>query len=160
MRAQRYYAHPRNAFWPIARQVLGLPDASDHVATSAALLAQGFALWDVLARCERRGSLDADIRADSVQVNDFSAFLAAHPGIGQVCFNGAAAQALWQRHVVPSLPAAWASLPQSRLPSTSPAHAGMSLAEKAHHWTQVLAQARNAARQRAKSGDVPQGEFP
>lgn len=146
LRAQRYYAHPRNAFWPILRQLLGVPEAADYATASAALVAQGYALWDVLARCERPGSLDADIRAASVAANDFPAFFAAHPGIVRVCFNGAAAQALYRRHVVPTLPAALAGMAQQRLPSTSPAHAGMPQAAKARRWHEVLMQARIDAR--------------
>lgn len=138
LREQRYYAHPRNAFWPILRDVLGLPADADYAIASAALVARGFALWDVLARCERPGSLDADIRKASVEANDFSAFLAAHPGIVRVCFNGAAAQALYRRHVLPTLPAALAGIAQRRLPSTSPAHAGMPHAEKARRWREAL----------------------
>lgn len=138
LQAQRYYAHPRNAFWPILRDVLGVATDAGYAAASASLMAQGYALWDVLARCERPGSLDADIRAASVEANDFSAFLAAHPGIVRVCFNGAAAQALYRRHVLPTLPAALAGIAQWRLPSTSPAHAGMPHAEKTRRWREAL----------------------
>lgn len=159
LREQRYYAHPRNAFWPILRQVLGLSDNADYAIASAALMAQGFALWDVLAHCERPGSLDSDIRVASAQANDFSMFLAAHPGIGQICFNGAAAQTLWRRQVLPMLPAALAKLPQHRLPSTSPAHAGMTFTEKSRRWHETLRQTRIDWRQRAESGIQLDGEF-
>ena len=160
LQAQRYYAHPRNAFWPILRSVLGLPDDADYATASAALVARGYAVWDVLAQCERPGSLDADIRAASVAANDFSGFLAAHPGIVRLCFNGATAQALYRRHVLPVLPEAFARIVQHRLPSTSPAHAGMPHAEKLRLWHQALGQARNGARQRAKSEPVAEGEVP
>ncbi len=64
LRQARYYAHPRNAFWPIAAQVLGFDAAADYPARLQALQQAGVALWDVLQACERPGSLDADIRAD------------------------------------------------------------------------------------------------
>ena len=139
LRQARYYAHPRNAFWPIVSQCLGLAADAGYAPASDALLRRGFALWDVLARCERPGSLDADIRPESIEANDFAAFFAAHPHIGRVLFNGAAAQALYRRHVLPALPAAMAALPQLRMPSTSPAHAGMSRHDKALLWQRALA---------------------
>ncbi|MCX7556054.1 DNA-deoxyinosine glycosylase [Xanthomonadaceae bacterium JHOS43] len=160
LRRQRYYAHPRNAFWPIVRHVLGLPEIADHAACHAALIGQGFALWDVLAHCERPGSLDADIRAASILPNDFPRFLSEHPDIQWVFFNGTAAQQLWARHVQPTLPPDMAGLRQHRLPSTSPAHAGMTFDEKARQWHDALGQARNDARQRAKSGHVPERKVP
>lgn len=138
LQQQRYYAHPRNAFWPIMRQVLGLPLDAGYACATKALVAQGFALWDVLACCERPGSLDADIRAEGMQANDFGVFLRAHPGIGRVFFNGTAAQVLYRRHVMPALPAELAALPQVRLPSTSPAHAAMNGQQKARLWQQAL----------------------
>lgn len=143
LQAQRYYAHPRNAFWPILRTVLGLPSDADYATAGAALVAQGFALWDVLARCERPGSLDAHIRAASIEANDFSGFLAAHPGIDRLCFNGATAQALYRRHVLPALPETFARMAQHRLPSTSPAHAGMAQAEKVRQWCETLGKRRD-----------------
>ncbi len=88
LRQARYYAHPRNAFWPIAAQVLGFDAAADYPARLQALQQAGVALWDVLQACERPGSLDADIRADTLVPNDFAAFLQAHPRLIRICFNG------------------------------------------------------------------------
>ena len=142
LQAQRYYAHPRNAFWPILRNVLDVPVDADYATASAALVARGFALWDVLAQCERRGSLDADIRAASIEANDFLRFLSVHPGIVRLCFNGATAHTLYRRHVLPTLPATLVRIEQLRLPSTSPAHAGMPHAEKSRLWAEALLRTR------------------
>lgn len=137
LQAQQYYAHPRNAFWPIAAQVLGFDAQADYASRCAALLAGGIALWDVLRACERVGSLDADIRGDSIVPNDFRRFFEAHPGIECVCFNGAKAGALYRRHVLPGL--RLAREPQyCDLPSTSPAHAAMSRAQKLQAWSAAL----------------------
>ena len=46
-------------------------DAATLGAVFARLLARGLGLWDVYDSCERRGSLDSDIRVP--QVNDFAA---------------------------------------------------------------------------------------
>ena len=84
LRAQQYYGHPRNAFWPIAAELFGLDAAQPYAHRVQALQRAGVALWDVLQACERPGSLDAAIVADSVRPNDFQAFFAAHPGIACV----------------------------------------------------------------------------
>lgn len=134
--AGRYYAHPRNAFWPILGELLALPPDLSYAGRLQALQAAGIALWDVMAGCERRGSLDADIVAGSVRANDFAAFLAVHREIRRIFFNGAAAEQAFRRHVLgqPGVP----RLALQRLPSTSPAHAGMKVAEKLAAWRAAL----------------------
>jgi hypoxanthine-DNA glycosylase len=132
----RYYAHPRNAFWPIAAQVLGFDPALDYPHRLQALQAAGIALWDVLQACERPGSLDANIRHDTLIPNDFAAFLTAHPAITRVCFNGGKAATLYRRHVLPTLPQT--NVEYVGLPSTSPAHAAASFETKLAAWQQAL----------------------
>lgn len=135
LRAQQYYAHPRNAFWKIVGEVLGFDATSDYAQRVGALRESGVALWDVLQSCTRESSLDSDIKRESVVVNDFAVFLTAHPQLRQICFNGATAEALYRRHVLPSLPDTGITL--LRLPSTSPAHAGMSHADKLRAWRAI-----------------------
>lgn len=135
LKQARYYAHPRNAFWPIAAQVLGFDPALDYPHRLAALQAAGVALWDVLQACERPGSLDANIRHDTLVPNDFAAFLRAYPTIDRVCFNGAKAATLFRRHVLPTLST---TLDFHDLPSTSPAHAAASYEQKLAAWRQAL----------------------
>jgi hypoxanthine-DNA glycosylase len=62
----------------------------------------GIAVWDVIASCRREGSLDSAIRDETV--NDFDGFLAAHPRVRTVLFNGAKAEASFVRRVLPTLP--------------------------------------------------------
>ncbi len=140
LRAREYYAHPRNGFWPIIGEVLGLDPTATYPQRMQGLTQRGIALWDVLQSCFRKGSLDADIDARTVIANDFSSFLEAHPHIHTVCFNGAMAQTLYRRHT------SGRALTQLRLPSTSPAHAAMPLAKKVQAWQQ-LAMHCNAAQQ-------------
>ncbi len=136
LRAQQYYGHPRNAFWPIMGDIFGFDAAAPYAQRVEALLAHRVAVWDVLAACERQGSLDADIDAASIEVNDFAGFLAGHPQLRRLCFNGATAQTMFRRHVLPRL-AAPLPFDLVRLPSTSPAHAGMRLADKRRAWQAV-----------------------
>jgi len=137
LRQQQYYAHPRNAFWPIAAAVFGFDARASYEARSNALGTVGVALWDVLQACERAGSLDANIATASIVPNDFDAFFAAHPRIERVCFNGGKAAALYRRHVLPAL-RLQRHLQYVDLPSTSPAHAAMSQREKLALWQHAL----------------------
>ena len=134
--AGRYYAHPRNAFWPIMAALLGFSMDAPYPDRLACLQANGIGLWDVMAACERAGSLDADIVPASVRANDFAALFAVHRHIGRIFFNGAEAEKAFRRHVLPGLSA---SVPELyRLPSTSPAHAAMSFADKLAAWSVIL----------------------
>jgi hypoxanthine-DNA glycosylase len=139
LEAQRYYAHPRNAFWPIMGALLGFEPALPYRRRLAALKRRGVALWDVLATCVRAGSLDADIEPDSVQVQDFAGFLDRHRRVERVLCNGGAAYQLFCRRVVPTLGAPFDALPVLQLPSTSPANAGVKPAQKLARWREALA---------------------
>lgn len=135
--AGEYYAHPRNAFWPIAGALLGFDPRASYARRRRALMRSGIALWDVVGSCRRKGSLDAAIDERSIRVNDFAGFLARHPRITRVCFNGRKAADAWRRHVAPGLPPA-CKLDYRVLPSTSPAHAGMSYRRKLASWRDGL----------------------
>ena len=134
--AGEYYAHPRNAFWPIMGDLLGAGPALPYPQRLARLQAAGLALWDVIGACRRPGSLDADIEAASVQVNDFIALFERCPAIGHVLCNGATAEIAFRRRVLPLL--GGRNPVVHRLPSTSPAHAARHYAEKRAAWATAL----------------------
>ena len=140
LRANQYYAHTRNAFWPIVEALFGIAVDLPYDARCAGLLRQRLAVWDVLKTCTRASSLDSDIDPDSIVVNDFRAFFAAHSAIRVIYFNGAMAEQSFRRHVLHELPAAVAALPRIRLPSTSPANASFSFQRKLDSWTQLREQ--------------------
>ena len=133
LRERQYYAHPRNAFWRIGGEVFGFDAQAAYRTRAAALAASGVALWDVLKSCTRAGSLDSDIVSSSAVPNDIANFLARHPRIRRVCFNGAKAEELYLRHVRPHLRDR-AEIEYLRLPSTSPAHASISFSRKLLAW--------------------------
>jgi double-stranded uracil-DNA glycosylase len=137
LEAHQYYAHPRNAFWPIVEALWKVPRDLDYGDRAAALRAAGVAVWDVLAQCRRRSSLDSDIDAASIVVNDFRGFFDRHPGIRLIGFNGGAAGLLYRRHVLPGLTEKLRGIATLQLPSTSPAHAGRSLQQKLSLWRQL-----------------------
>ncbi|OYW28635.1 MAG: DNA-deoxyinosine glycosylase [Methyloversatilis sp. 12-65-5] len=132
--ANQYYAHPRNQFWSIMGTLVGAHPALPYAERLAMLTRAGLALWDVLSSCERRGSLDSAIDLRSAQANDFVAFFERHAGIRRVLFNGALAETCFRRDVMPHI----RPLDMLRLPSTSPAHAGLSAADKLQAWRAAL----------------------
>ena len=135
--AGQYYAHPRNQFWPVLGAICGFDPDLSYARRKAALAVAGIALWDVIGSCIRQGSLDTAIDDESIVANDFAAFLASHTRIARVCFNGRKAEAAWRRHVQGQLPPA--RQPECRLlPSTSPAHAGMSYLRKLQVWRSAI----------------------
>lgn len=136
LQAQQYYAHPNNSFWKIMGALYGFDASAPYAQRERALTQAGVALWDVLQTCARKGSLDAAIQSDTVVANDFRAFFETHPHITRVCFNGAAAQQYYTRHVLPTLPPL--PLRYVRLPSTSPAHASLRFADKLTAWQRAL----------------------
>lgn len=135
--AGEYYAHPRNLFWPILGELFGAGPALGYAARLEKLTSAGLALWDVLQRCEREGSLDGDIDPASIVANDFPTFLAEHPRIVRVFFNGTLAETSFRRHVLKTLPPR--PLQFTRLPSTSPANAGYSFDRRLEAWRAVAA---------------------
>ncbi len=138
LQEQRYYAHPRNAFWPIMGALLDFPPLSPYEQRCRALLAGGVALWDVMASCSRHSSLDADIVEDSIVPNDIALLLAACPSVAAVFFNGGKAEQSFRRHVLPTLGGLGRELRFERLPSTSPAHAGLGTELKLARWRDAL----------------------
>lgn len=133
----QYYAHARNAFWPIMGALFGAAPQLPYTERLHVLMSHRIALWDVLKCCERPGSLDTAIAEASIVANDFAAFYALHPHIGWVFFNGAKAEAAYKKYVLPALAGGCDSPRYLRLPSTSPAHAGMGFGGKLEQWKVV-----------------------
>ncbi len=128
--AQQYYAHPQNQFWRIVGAVIGQSlKEMDYADRIAAVQAAGIAIWDVFAACERAGSLDTAIR-DAVP-NPLAELRESAPALRRICFNGRMAarrirevEAMGFEAVV--------------LPSTSPAHTGMTFEDKLALWRAAL----------------------
>ena len=124
--AQQYYAHPRNQLWPILSQLTGEDLAGlPYAGRLPRLLAHGFGLWDVLGACERQGSLDSSIRKPAA--NDFARLRTLCPALEMVGFNGRTSGKF-------AMQFAAAGYRTLVLPSTSPAHASLSLDEKLLSW--------------------------
>jgi len=135
--ANEYYAHPRNVFWPVMEVVMNVQRDLPYAARCRELTRRNVALWDVLKLCTRSSSLDSDIVESSIVPNDFEEFFRSHSQIRAIFFNGAKAESIYVRHVTPNLSDAFASIALTRLPSTSPANASISLADKVVQWKVV-----------------------
>ena len=128
----QYYAHPRNAFWPILFEALGREKTDDYEEKKRLIRESGLALWDAARTCEREGSLDSDMR--DIEYNDFAALFEACPQIHTVLCNGAAAHKLFLKT------GAAGTRCVLRLPSTSPAYT-LSYEKKLAAWKTALGDA-------------------
>lgn len=138
LQEDRYYAHPRNAFWPLMIDCLSV-DGNDYEQCKLAVQEHGIALWDVLKHCERKGSLDANIRNDTAVCNDFCDFFITYPTIKTVLFNGKTSEKLFRQHVLEKMAGRQLPVPDLvGLPSTSPAMAMLSFEQKLVHWRAAL----------------------
>jgi TDG/mug DNA glycosylase family protein len=141
LRAKQYYAHPRNAFWPIMGDLTGATLELPYEVRIHKLKSAGIALWDVLASCTRHGSMDAAIEKDSIRVNDFASFFLKHPHITNVFFNGTMAERCFRKYALTALKNQ--SLHYQLLPSTSPANASLRLGQKLSAWRAILKEIQN-----------------
>lgn len=130
----QYYAHPRNYFWKIIGSTLGFSEELPYRARCKMLIRNRIALWDVLKACTRNSSLDSDIVESSIVTNDFEGFFSGHPNIKAIYFNGAKAETIYKRRILPQLPENHANITTTRLPSTSPANASVPFPVKLAHW--------------------------
>lgn len=132
LRQARYYAHPQNRFWNLIGGAIGAElRPLDYDARLAALLAHRIGLWDVIAHACRRGSLDSAIR-DPVD-NDLVALASSLPDLRAIAFNGGRAARAGRLRL-------GAEADRFRLvdlPSSSPAYAAMTLADKQARWAVI-----------------------
>jgi TDG/mug DNA glycosylase family protein len=134
----QYYGHSRNLFWSFMGEICGAVPELDYNQRTKALQQAGIALWDVLQHCEREGSLDADIVANSEIPNDIPGLLSQHVSIRVVAFNGRKAEHAFRKHIHPQLPAdQLEGLVFLPLPSTSPANASIPKTEKLNRWLAI-----------------------
>lgn len=125
----RYYGNPLNHFWKIMEALYAIdaglpyPDRIDRIRE------REIALWDVVRSCSRPGSADARIAEPFF--NDIAGFAASHPTLRLIALNGSTAARFYPRA------AGNCKIPFIVLPSTSPANARYTLAEKTERWTVI-----------------------
>lgn len=129
LRQGKYYAHPRNQFWRLMGDVLGVRlEEAVYEKRLELLKANRVALWDVLASCTREGSLDSDI-GDEV-ANEIPSLL-RETGIKTVFCNGGKSYSAFRALLSESVPE---DVEVHKLPSSSPAAAALTFDEKLARW--------------------------
>ena len=128
---QQYYGHPRNQFWPLLSAVLDnnlveLP----YSERLNRLRVHGIGLWDVLAGCERKGSLDSAIR--NPLANQFDLLRQRCPQLARICFNGKTSGKFATQF-------SSAGYETMVLPSSSPANAQATFEQKLALWRGIIA---------------------
>ena len=138
LRKREYYAHKRNLFWAIMGHILGFSPDKAYCERKAILRKNRIALWDVLMSCERKGSLDSSIVGATSLENDFLSFYLEFPAIKCVFFNGTKAETEYRKRVLPAVRCDRPGLIYKKLPSTSPAMAGLTKEEKLARWSVIM----------------------
>lgn len=141
LKAAEYYAHKRNAFWPIIISITtNTPPSYESVAKYTydeklqLALNAGIALWDVIEQCHRPGSLDSNIKQEFA--NDFLPFFDVYKKLNRVIFNGRTAAALFKKHIAEE--SCFPNITFHTMPSTSPAMARLTLEQKTKTWQPYL----------------------
>jgi hypoxanthine-DNA glycosylase len=130
LKAQQYYAHPRNQFWKVMSNLLNQDIyIEEYSARCERILRSSVGIWDVYAACEREGSLDSAI--ENPVLNDFASLLKRFPNIEAVAHNGG--ESARNRKHLEAL-----GLAVHQLPSTSAANASWSFERKVLAWREAL----------------------
>lgn len=128
---QQYYAHPRNNFWKIIYAAHNLEVERVYEKRLEFLLSKELGLWDALQYCERKGSLDSNIKNE--RPNAFNDLFMQFPNICAIAFNGKSAYNYFKKHF---------GLETGHeyfiLPSTSPANSTKNFELKLKEWREVL----------------------
>ena len=127
---QQYYAHPQNKFWKIICEIFNEEFTTNYQQRIEILEKHHIALWDVIDTCERKGSLDSEIRNE--EANKIEELLQNFPNIKAIFCNGQKSYKNLQKILPKDF-----YLPIIVLPSTSPAHASLRYEEKLLSWQKI-----------------------
>ena len=128
---QEYYGNKGNSFWKLLFTLFNRPLPKDYIEKKQLLEENNIALWDVLAYCERTGSLDSNIKNE--KANDFQSFYKQYPNIKHVFFSSKNASNFYDKYVGRKK-----DLQYSILPSPSGANASKSFLQKLEEWEAIL----------------------
>jgi TDG/mug DNA glycosylase family protein len=134
--ASQYYANPRNLFWTVLADLFGIDIDCSYEYRVQQMLELPIILWDTLKSCHREGSLDSKILNTNIEANDIAALLKQFPTLQAIAFNGGASEKYFDRLVKPQL-ANDLDIELLKMPSTSPANAGMKREQKLKIWRRL-----------------------
>ncbi len=112
---QQYYAHPQNQFWKLMFHLFEEKYSLDYQKRIDFLKKNKIALWDVIESCERKGSLDTEIKNEID--NNIPQLIENHPKIKIIFCNGQKSY----KNLIKILGKDF-KIPIMVLPSTSPLH--------------------------------------
>jgi double-stranded uracil-DNA glycosylase len=151
----QYYGHPQNQFWRLMGAVIGQPlTAMEYHNRLIILNKYRIGVWDIIAQCQRKGSLDSNIR--QARHNDYAHVTDVARSLRLVCFNGKTAG-----RMAPVFAAM--GYDTLILPSSSPAYT-MRFEDKLKHWRLIGASGsaarpvRTAARSRSSPSSTRRGQ--
>lgn len=127
---QEYYGFQHNRFWRIMEDYFQV-ELNDYEAKKKCIQEHGIILWDVIASCERVGSLDSAIR--NVVCNDIVGMIQTYPSISMIICNGKKSYSIYQTYFKTKI-----DVPCVCLPSTSNANRSISQEALFHIWKQQL----------------------
>ena len=130
LRKQQYYGFEGNHFWTLIPRLFGIGKPAPYEDRIKLVKQKGIALWDVLETCIRPTAMDSRIK--NPKPNRIPELLAAHPGIQAVFVNGRTAHKIFMKNFAGQI-----NKPVYYMPSTSPAHAAMTLDEKLKKWALI-----------------------
>jgi len=123
---QQYYGHPQNKFWKIIFELCNEKFTEDYTARIKILKKHHIALWDVIDSCERKGSLDSEIKNE--EANQIDKLLEEYQNIKAIFCNGGKSFKNLQKILGKNY-----KIPVFLLPSTSPLHT-VSFEKKLEEW--------------------------
>lgn len=122
----QYYAFPQNQFWKIMFHLFDAEFSEDYEIRINLIKQNKIALWDVIESCERKGSLDTEIKEEID--NDIPQLIENHSNIKMIFCNGQKSY----KNLVKILGKNF-KIPIVVLPSTSPLHT-VRFEEKLESW--------------------------
>ena len=126
---QQYYGHPQNKFWKIIFELCNEEFTEDYAERIKILKKHNIALWDVIDSCERKGSLDSEIKNE--EANEIGQLLHQYPNIEAIFCNGGKSYKNLKKILGKDF-----KTPVFLLPSTSPLHT-VSFEKKLEEWKKI-----------------------
>jgi hypoxanthine-DNA glycosylase len=126
-----YYAHSGNRFWKIIAEITENDIPRNYDDKKKLLLKSQIAIWDVVYKAERKGSLDIEIKKEVP--NNLNKFIKEHKKLKIIVFNGKKSETLFNKYFKRETDIKYISLP-----STSPANTRLSYDKLCKIWSEII----------------------